>query len=195
MKDYDEIVAIVDEANKIIGSETRSKMRKQGLKHRATYILVFNSIGELFVQKRTQTKDIYPGYYDVVTGGVVLKGEDYEESAYRELEEEMGITNTTLGLLFDFYFEEPRNCVWGRVYECVSDGPFILQKEEVESGDFYSVEEILKMSKFDPFTPDGLYVLQHYLNLSLTSSTQSPSDVNAIIEPSDDHLNSSTPSS
>ncbi|NIR17298.1 MAG: NUDIX domain-containing protein, partial [Desulfobacterales bacterium] len=71
------------------------------LPHRATYILVFNSGGELYVQKRTQTKDVFPGYYDVAAGGVVLAGESYEEGAVRELLEELGIRGTPLEELFD----------------------------------------------------------------------------------------------
>ncbi len=163
MQLHDEIVVIVDGDNNIIGTEPRSKMRKEGLRHRATFILVFSSDGELFVQKRTRTKDVYPGYYDVVTGGVVLKGENYEESAYRELQEELGVKETVLSFLFDFYFVDPKNRVWGRVYKCVADGPFVLQEEEVESGAFYSIEKIKRMSKHEPFTPDGLYVLQRFL--------------------------------
>lgn len=160
----DEIIAIVDENNKIIGAEPRSKMRKLNLKHRATYILVFNSSGHLFVQKRTQNKDVYPGYYDVVTGGVVLTDENYMESAERELAEELGIENIPLKSLFDFYFEEPGNHVWGRVFTCSYDGGVVLQEEEVESGEFIGIDEILRRSKSEPFTPDGMYVLQRFLD-------------------------------
>jgi len=85
----DEIVAIVDEKNNIIDSLPRSVMRSQNLHHKACYILVFNSHNKIFVQKRTQSKDVYPSYYDIATGGVVLAGETYEESAKRELAEEI----------------------------------------------------------------------------------------------------------
>jgi len=56
----EEIVTIVDEENRVVGAAPRSRMRADGLPHRATYILVFNDEGELFVQKRTTVKDIYP---------------------------------------------------------------------------------------------------------------------------------------
>ena len=87
----DEHVTIVDDENRVVGSVLRREMRSRRLPHRATYILVFNSGGELFVQKRTMTKDVFPGYYDVAAGGVVLAGEGYMEGAVRELAEEMGI--------------------------------------------------------------------------------------------------------
>ncbi|MEN8760379.1 MAG: NUDIX domain-containing protein, partial [Desulfobacterales bacterium] len=86
----EEIVTIVDEENRVVGAAPRSRMRGDGLPHRATYILVFNDEGEIFVQKRTTGKDIYPGYYDVATGGVVLAGESYDDAAMRELAEELG---------------------------------------------------------------------------------------------------------
>ena len=160
----DEIVTIVDEKNNVTGSAPRSVMRARGLPHRATYILVFNSKGELYVQKRTPIKDIYPGYYDVATGGVVMAGEPYDESALRELQEEMGIRGVSLTRLFDFYHQDASNRVWGRAYSCVYDGEIVLQEEEVESGGFYSLETILNASRQDSYTPDGLYVLQRYLD-------------------------------
>ena len=70
----EELVEIVDRDNHVIGAVTRRIMRQQGLIHRATYILVFNDRGELYIQKRTITKDIYPGYWDVAAGGVVMRG-------------------------------------------------------------------------------------------------------------------------
>ena len=165
MNPKDEIVLIVDKDNKVTGSTPRHQMRASGLPHRATYILVFNSLGELFVQKRTMTKDIYPGYYDVAAGGVVLAGEHYDESAKRELAEELGIKETDLTSHFTFFYQEDKNRVWGRVYSCIYDGELILQAEEVESGYFMSPLEVLALSKKEPFTRDGIYVLKRYLEL------------------------------
>ncbi|MBW2506716.1 MAG: NUDIX hydrolase YfcD [Deltaproteobacteria bacterium] len=165
MNPKDEIVLIVDKDNKVTGSAPRHQMRASGLPHRATYILVFNSLGELFVQKRTMTKDIYPGYYDVAAGGVVLAGECYDESAKRELAEELGIKETDLTSHFTFFYQEDKNRVWGRVYSCIYDGELILQAEEVESGYFMSPLEVLALSKKEPFTRDGIYVLKRYLEL------------------------------
>ncbi|MFZ0135073.1 MAG: NUDIX hydrolase YfcD [Desulfobacterales bacterium] len=162
----DEIVAIVDERNRVVGEAPRGRMRAEGLVHRATYILVFNDGGELFVQKRTPTKDIYPGYYDVATGGVVLAGESYETAAGRELAEELGVTGVPLAAHFDFFYEEAGNRVWGRVFSCTYSGAVVLQAEEVESGGFYPVNEILENRPQRSFTPDGIYVLRRFLSQS-----------------------------
>ena len=85
---------------------TRAEMRAQSLRHRATYILVFNSSGQLFVHRRTATKDIYPSYYDVAVGGVVGAGESYDDGAQRELAEELGITAVPPRPILKFQYED-----------------------------------------------------------------------------------------
>ena len=163
MNPRDEIILIVDRNNQVTGNAPRHEMRSKGLPHRATYILVFNSLGELFVQKRTMTKDIYPGYYDIATGGVVLAAESYYESARRELEEELGIRDTDLTAHFTFFYEDGTNQVWGRVFSCIYDGELTLQEEEVESGFFAAPDNVIALSGQKPFTPDGIYVLKRFL--------------------------------
>ena len=153
-----EIVQIVDEQDQEIGAVARHIMREQRLIHRASYILVFNSKGDLFVQKRTMSKDMYPGYWDVAAGGVVLAGESYEESARRELVEELGV-QARLTPCFDHFYSDDTNRVWGRVFTCIHDGPFMLQPEEVEYGRFMTVQQALAMSAKEPFTPDGVEIL------------------------------------
>jgi isopentenyldiphosphate isomerase len=163
MSAADEIVTIVDEQNHVIGAVPRREMRAKRLLHRSTYIFVFNTSGDLYVQKRTMTKDVFPGYYDPAAGGVVLADESYEVGAQRELAEEMGIHNVPLTHHFEFYFAAPQSRVWGSVFSCVYDGEIVLQEEEVESGAFLPIEVILRRAQTEPYTPDGLYALSRYL--------------------------------
>ena len=161
----DEIVAIVDEDNNVVGAAARREMRARRLPHRATYILVFNSAGEVYVQKRTRTKDVFPGYYDTAAGGVVLAGESYLEGALRELEEEMGIRSVPLQSLFEFCHSDANSRVWGAAFRCVYDGDVTLQEEEVESGAFMAIDGVFAAAATQPFTPDGLYVLRRYAEM------------------------------
>ncbi len=170
MNSTDEIVAIVDEGNNVVGSASRREMRAKRLPHRSTYILVFNSQGQLYVQKRTLTKDLFPGYYDPAAGGVVLAGESYEESARRELEEEMGIRDVPLNWLFDFFYSDDHTRVWGGVFSCVFDGRIVLQPEEIESGSFLRISDILRRAQTEPFTPDGMVALSRFLGKAHTRS-------------------------
>jgi 8-oxo-dGTP pyrophosphatase MutT (NUDIX family) len=163
MNPSDELVLIVDELNQPVGSRPRSVMRSMKLLHRAVYILVFNSRGEIFRQKRTLTKDIYPGFYDIAAGGVVMAGESDDDAAKRELEEELGISGVPLTFLFSFFFEDPGNRVFGKVYRTLFDGRITLQKEEIESGAFLPLKEVLNSMGRAPYTPDGIDVLKRYL--------------------------------
>ena len=156
----EELVEIVDRDNSPIGAVTRRIMRQQNLIHRASYILVFNRQGQLFIQKRTATKDIYPGYWDLAAGGVVQAGETYLESAARELREELGVAGVKLKHLFDQYFEDENTKVWGRIFSCVNNGPFTLQTEEIDYGRFIPLSEIETLHRSEPVTPDGIALLR-----------------------------------
>ncbi len=158
----EEMVAIVDARNRVVGAAPRRQMRDQRLPHRATYILVFNSRGELYVQKRTMTKDVYPGYYDPAAGGVVLAGEIYEAGARRELEEELGIRGVPLDEQFDLDFEDGRSRIFGRVFSCHYDGEVVLQKEEVESVRMMTVAQVLQEAEREKFAPDSLEAVRRY---------------------------------
>jgi len=162
MAPADEIISIVDENNTEIAAVPRRIMREQNLIHRAAYILVFNKAGELFIQRRTMSKDIYPGFWDVAAGGVVLANESYEDSARRELLEELGVGDDHLTHCFDHYYEDHSNRVWGRVFKCTSEGPFVFQPEEVEYGMFVPVDTAMAMSRQEPFTPDGIEILNRF---------------------------------
>lgn len=85
-----ELIAWVDEHDQLLGALPRAELREKGLIGRGTYILLFNSAGELCVHRRTESKAIYPGYWDVAAGGMVQADESFAESAARELEEELG---------------------------------------------------------------------------------------------------------
>ena len=157
-----ERVVIVDQHNVEVGAAPRHEMRTKGLPHRATFILVFDSKGRLLVQKRTVTKDLYPGFFDLAAGGVVVEGESYDASAEREAAEELGIRGVPLKAHFDFYFEDSGSRCFGRVYSCFCEGPFKLQPEEVVSAEFRPLDEILG-GRIEPVTPDTLVALERYL--------------------------------
>ncbi len=165
-----EIIQIVDRHNRKIGHRTRASMRAEKLLPRASYIFVFNDNDELFLQKRTATKDIYPGHWDVMAGGVVLADESYEDGARRELSEELGIDNVPLRFLFDHYYENGSNRVWGRVFTCRHNGPFTLQPSEIAAGMFLPPAEILQLKEKEPFAPNGLALLDTLLQQRQTEA-------------------------
>ncbi len=158
-----EIVTIIDCSDSVTGELPRTEMRRRGLIYRVNYILVFNAAGEILVQRRTDSKDQYPGMLDLAAGGVVCAGESYECSAVRELEEELGLS-VPLTTHFDLWFEDatcdPVKRSWGRVFSCVHEGPFVLQASEVVSVEFMAVKDALAAEQV---TPDSHQTLVAYL--------------------------------
>lgn len=100
-----EKIAWVDDDDQLLGSLPRAELRARGLIGRGTFILLFNSAGELCVHRRTLSKAVYPGYWDPAAGGMVQADESYAESAARELEEELGIAGVELRAHGTFFFD------------------------------------------------------------------------------------------
>jgi isopentenyldiphosphate isomerase len=134
-----EIFDIVNERDEIIGHRPRFEVHRDGLKHRAVHVLVFNTRGEVFLQKRSMTKDTFPGAWDSSSSGHVDSGEEYDACAVRELREELGLViDAPPRRLFkiDACHETEQEFVW--VYRVESDGPFTLHPEEIDCGGWFA---------------------------------------------------------
>lgn len=83
----EEIVDLVDENDRVIGRAPRREVRARNLLHREVAAIVRNPRGEIYVHRRTGTKDVFPGMHDMFIAGVVTSGESYEDSIKRELSE------------------------------------------------------------------------------------------------------------
>jgi isopentenyl-diphosphate delta-isomerase type 1 len=139
----EEIFDIVDEHDQVIGRRPRREVHRDGHKHRAIHVLVFNSRGELFLQKRSMSKDTHPGVWDSSSSGHLDSGEDYDACAIRELREEIGlvITHPPQRLFkIDACLDTGQEFVW--VYKHNSNGPFTLHPEEIERGDWFAPEHV-----------------------------------------------------
>lgn len=91
--DQSELFIVVDKNDTIIGYKTRGECRgDRNLIRRLVGVVIFNAKGEILLQKRSLTKDIYPGYYTISCSGHPTKGETYKKAAQREINEELGIT-------------------------------------------------------------------------------------------------------
>jgi isopentenyldiphosphate isomerase len=141
----EEIFDIVNERDEVIDAKPRREVHRLGLKHRAIHVLVFNSLGETFLQKRSMTKDREPGKWDSSSSGHVDSGEDYDACAVRELREEIGLTvEKAPERLFKIAacLETDAEFVW--VYRCQAEGPFQLHPDEIERGGWFAPEKITR---------------------------------------------------
>ena len=139
----EELLDVVDANDRIIGVKTRGEIHAQNLMHRSVHILVFNSAGEFFIQKRSMSKDNDPGLWDSSAAGHVDSGEDYYSCAVRELGEELGIeVDSPLEELFRLAASPITGMEHCIVYRCINDGPFELQAEEIDEGAWISLSEM-----------------------------------------------------
>ena len=131
----DELLDVVDENDVVIAVKKRGDIHAEGLMHRAVHILLFNSSGELFLQKRSMSKDEQPGKWDSSAAGHVDSGEEYLECASREIAEELGIVvDQPLQPLFKLPASMRSGNEHCMVYRYCFDGPLVLQAEEIDDG-------------------------------------------------------------
>jgi 8-oxo-dGTP pyrophosphatase MutT (NUDIX family) len=136
-------------------------MRRENLRHAATGVLVRNTAGDIYVHRRTATKDVYPSYYDFAAGGVVAAGEDPYDAVVRELNEELGISGVELVKLPEGDYADDNTSYHAYLYTCVWDGLIRHQPEEVAWGAWMSPAELVaKLDDPDwPVMPDTAALL------------------------------------
>lgn len=126
----DELIEVVDENDVVVEVVPRERVRDERLRHRTAFVVVRSSAGEVLAHRRAFTKRIAPGEWDLGFGGGVGVGESYEDAAARELHEEAGISGP-LTLVTAYAYDGPDSLEVGRLFEVVSDGPFLHPADEV----------------------------------------------------------------
>jgi len=162
-----ELFDIVNEQDVIIGQASRAEVHGDpSLIHRVAHVLVFDTSGELFLQKRSIKKDVQPGKWDTSVGGHVDTGESYDAAALREMREELGIEGVEIQFLYNYLHRNDYESEYVSTYRCVWDGPIFLHPDEIEEGRFWSLE---KIRNSDPklFTPNFLDELERFRNLPI----------------------------
>lgn len=154
----EEQVQLVDEQGRPCGSAPRSRMRAENLRHAATGILVMNSAQQVYVHRRTDTKDVYPGRWDFAAGGVLDAGEEPLAGATRELAEELGITGVELEPLGEGDYRDENADLHAWLYRVVWDGPIVHQDSEVAWGGWMTLDELRALvdDPERPLMPDSV---------------------------------------
>jgi isopentenyl-diphosphate Delta-isomerase len=86
-----EHVILVTADDKPIGTMEKMEAHKKGILHRAFSVLLFNSKGELLLQKRATGKYHSAGLWTNTCCSHPMPGEEIENAARRRLIEEMGV--------------------------------------------------------------------------------------------------------
>jgi len=154
---------VVDKHDQVIGKATRRKIHEKNLMHRSIHVLVFNSYNQIFLQKRSDSKDENPGYWDTSAAGHVDSGETYDECAKRELWEELRIKESLQ------YFVKIQACSETynehvQVYLCKTDASIVINKKEISEGkyfDWLTLPNLIESSS-ENFTSSFRYILYKF---------------------------------
>ena len=173
---------IVDEQGNIIDAATRGKCHDGSkLLHPVVHLHVFNSKGELYLQRRPMWKDIQPGRWDTAVGGHVDLGENIEQALRREVREELGIeiapptpegelavgsegehedTSSKVTPYTPYVFESERERELVYPHRLTYDGP-IQPSAETDGGRFWTMDELREAIKAgDLLTPNFVSEIQ-----------------------------------
>ena len=155
-----EYLDIVDENGSPTGETVeRAYAHKNGISHRTAHVWILRKRADeiqVLLQKRAETKS-FPGCFDISSAGHITAGQDYLESAVRELHEELGITAAESDLVYcgdrrivwdDVFFgEEYHDRQFTKVFLLwadVEESDLVLQEEEVSSVRWMGLDECIK---------------------------------------------------
>jgi 16S rRNA (adenine1518-N6/adenine1519-N6)-dimethyltransferase len=154
---------VVDENDEVQGCASRSEVNGSNLRHRAVHILIFNQFGDVYLQQRSRWKDRHPLKWDSSAAGHVTAGENYNETARRELKEELGI-DVPLERIFALTASSrtDHEFIWG--YRGVVSGGLVPSKCEIEKGAFFAPAVIdgWASARPDDFAPAFLECWEAY---------------------------------
>ena len=155
MDNQQEIFPIVDESGTVTGSATRGECHSgTKLLHPVVHLHVFNSKGNIYLQRRPDWKDIQPGKWDTAVGGHIDYGETAEEALRREVREELGVTDFIPEFVDKYVFESKRERELVYVNKTTYDGEIHPSMEELDGGRFWTMQEIREAMGKDILTPN-----------------------------------------
>jgi isopentenyldiphosphate isomerase len=147
---------IVDEEGNTIGKALRSVCHdgKSMLLHPVVHLHLFNTKGELFLQKRSGNKDIQSGKWDTSVGGHISPGETPGEALMREAFEELNLKGFVPVFIGKYIWESSRERELVNSFSTISDEVPVIDKDEIEEGRFWTLKEIKENLGKNIFTPN-----------------------------------------
>ena len=110
-----ESLTVVNEQDKVLGYSLKEDILRRGLNYRCVQVFIFNGKEELLVCRRPEVKKKFAGQFAASAMGHVRRGEEYEDSAIREMKQELGI-NVRLRKATKFSVMDGENRVFQEIW-------------------------------------------------------------------------------
>ena len=162
----EELFDVVDLQDRVIVMLPRSEVHHRKLLHRAVHVFVFRSDGAMLIHKRSATKEEFPSVWTSSCSGHVSAGETYDETAPREMFEELGIEAAVTPVRkFDACPETSHE--FTMLYTASSDDPILPDAQEMTEIRWMKLAEIEEWIQRAPeeFSPAFLLLFRAFLNL------------------------------
>ena len=164
----EEKVVLVNDKDEILGLMEKMQAHENGILHRAFSVFLFNSKGEMLLQKRASQKYNSPNQWTNACCSHPRIDETYLEAAKRRLNEELGI-NCELEEKFHFVYKaDVGQNLWEHELDHVFvgnyDSEIQLNTEEVAEVRYISMEYLDQEMKQNPelFTEWFKIILKEY---------------------------------
>ena len=168
-KDKLEYFDVVNEKDEVIGKIPENEQHNVNPSElRFINILIKDDKNKIIVPKRSSNRKIFPNCYDFSVGGHVNSGETYEQAAYRELEEELGIKSVTLKKIAYFNPYNSKSNTFQTVYTLNYNAKIINYDKNGISKIFYmTVQEIQDLMNKQPqlFKTDYIAIMNSIFDL------------------------------
>lgn len=147
-----DLYQIVDDQDNLIGAKPRNEIDFENDYYRISGLWLTNSNGQILIAQRLLTKDKDPGKWGPAAAGTLEVGETYESNAYKEAEEEIGLTGVEFILGPKMKFTTPRHsfCQWFTATCDWSEEQFVLQPTEVEQVKWVDKDEFFEDVRNNP---------------------------------------------
>ena len=139
----EEIIEVLDAKGCPLILMPRPEVVRQNLHYKAVLVMFRNHTGKIYIQKRSKSKELYPGLWTCSAAGFVQAGESVEEAALREFEEEIGISGVPIKLMGKRPSSE--ETAGAELYLFMSESSNIVptpNPDEVADGMFISYDEL-----------------------------------------------------
>lgn len=162
-----EMVDLVDDRDRVIGSANLRDCLEKGLLHRAVAVIVERSNGSILLQRRS-TADVWnPGLWTLSCTGHVRKDESYRKAASRELREELGL-ESRLRVLWKVRLPPIRDRLlieheWVSVFVTRTEAEPNPDPAELSGVKEATRAELLKLAKLGRLTDDARIIIGRYL--------------------------------